>query len=89
MQHSLLSVPTCLTAKGDRAEFLYSPLNNADVVTYDCAVPQSWVDAMTRRGFDNPASHVVTCYLKGGMTCIMPITDYGLRILSTVATYEA
>lgn len=85
----LLSCPHVLTTKGERAEFLYSPQNNADVATYDCAVPQSWTNAMTERGFDNPASHVVTVYFKGGMCTVMPITDYGVRMLATIATYEA
>lgn len=88
----ILNVPNQLTTKGERAEYLYSRANNPEVETYDCAVPQGWVDKVHARlpkdTYPSDISrHVVTVYYTDKSVRIMPITDYGLNALCTLASY--
>lgn len=71
--------------KGAIAEHLYGL--DPEIQTFDCAVPQSWVETASQRGFKDPARHVVTCYFNDGSMRIMPVTKYGLDIIATLGTY--
>lgn len=85
----LLNVPSHLTTKGEIAEYLYSPSTNPAIEAYDCAVPHYWAQAANSRltEFDSDiARHVVTVYYKDKSVRIMPLTDYALRALATIAT---
>lgn len=85
---NLLNIPKELTTKGERAEYLYG--NDPRVSTYDCAVPIDWARMANERCTEaetDIARHVVTCYYKDKTVRIMPITDYGLMHLATLATY--
>ena len=85
----LLNVPQQLRTKGERAEFLYG--YHPDITTYDCALPLMWVQQAQQRIpshiSDNISAHLVTCYYKDKSMRIMPITDTGMLILATLATY--
>lgn len=70
-------------SKGEAAKHLYP------YATTDCAVPQTWVDNMVARGFDDPAAHFVTCYFGNNPAVIMPVTQPGVLMAATVATYSA
>lgn len=56
--------------------------------TYDCALPQPWVDSMAERGLD-VRSHFVWYYPNGGTGMIPgyphPITREGVEMLGIVA----
>ena len=88
---TLLNCPSVLTTKGDRAEYLYSPANNPQIEAYDCALPLMWVQQAQQRIpshiSNNISSHLVTCYYKDKSMRIMPLTDTGMLILATLATY--
>jgi hypothetical protein len=54
-------------------------------LVYDYAIPQDWVDAMVRRGFD-PRGHVVWGYPRGGIAGQpYPITVEGMLGLARIA----
>lgn len=81
------------TTKGELAARLYPN------TTIDCAVPQYFVDKMSRV-FDNPARHFVTVYKnhaydtpKAGNIqmmdgVVMPITDEGIYMLACAANWS-
>jgi hypothetical protein len=72
------------TTKGQAAEKLYSGQ------TYDCAIPQSFVNACHERGFDDITGHFVTLYPKGEtFGYIAPITARGVEIAARIATHSA
>jgi hypothetical protein len=54
-------------------------------ITYDTALPQSWVNTMADRGFD-VRGHFVTLYPKDSVAYMAPITDQGIRIAAVVAS---
>ena len=54
-------------------------------VTFDCALPQDWVNKMTDRGFD-PRGHFVTLYPKDSVSYMAPITEDGVRMAAIVAS---
>lgn len=85
--NNLLKVPAHLRTKGERADYLYGA-DNSDVDTYDCAVPLEWCKFADSRGFADAARHVVSVYYKDSSFRIMPVTEYGLRWLCTLATYS-
>lgn len=72
-------------SKGEAAEMLYAG------ETYDCAIPQPWVDACRERGFDDVACHFVMLYPEGvgiaGSPYLAPITAEGVEIAARLATY--
>jgi hypothetical protein len=68
-----------LSTVGEVASTVYPEM------TYDTALPQEWVDAVTRRGFD-PRGHVVWGYPKGSLGGQpYPITVTGLEGLCRLA----
>lgn len=69
--------------KGEAAEYLYPG------VTFDCAIPQGWVRAMTSRGFEDSAAHFISLYPTDAPSYIAPITPTGVWMVSIVATYDA
>ena len=54
-------------------------------VTFDTALPQQWVDAMSERGFD-VRGHFVTLYPKDSVAYMAPITTEGIRMAAIVAS---
>jgi hypothetical protein len=58
--------------------------------TFDTALPQQWVDAMSERGFD-VRGHFVTLYPTGSMIgyYMAPITDQGIEMAARIASMEA
>ena len=54
-------------------------------VTFDTALPQQWVDAMSERGFD-VRSHFVTLYPKDSVAYMAPITTEGIRMAAIIAS---
>jgi len=56
-------------------------------VTYDTALPHTWVTKMQERGFD-PRGHFITLYPRdsGPFGYMAPITDEGVRIAALVAS---
>lgn len=75
------------TSKGELAEKLYSGM------TYDCALPQSWLDDATARGMDTLvggwlASHFITLYPDSGVPYIAPITADGVKIVAILASVK-
>lgn len=75
------------TTKGEAAERLFPGQ------TYDCALPQSFIEACRQRGFDDVAGHFVMLYPKGsgiaGTEYIAPITEKGIEIAARIMTYSA
>jgi hypothetical protein len=69
----------------------------AENIEYDCALPQSWVNAVSNRftdiqleEFGNIASHFVYVYDNSGEhreEYVMPLTKTGCKILGKLATY--
>lgn len=55
-------------------------------VTFDPALPQAWVDSMFDRGFD-VRGHFVMLYPAGKIAYVAPVTEEGVRMAATVATY--
>lgn len=53
--------------------------------TYDCSLPQGWVDACTQRGLD-PRGHFVWLYDDGDWGLPAPITETGDRITRVLAS---
>lgn len=78
-------------SKGELAEKLYPNMS------VDCAVPQSFIDLLKSRGFNHPASHLVTVYKNHAYDApkagdqgmmdgvVMPITDQGIYMLAVMA----
>jgi hypothetical protein len=58
--------------------------------TFDTALPQQWVDAMSERGFD-VRRNFVTMYPTGSMLgfYMAPITDQGIEMAARIASMEA
>jgi hypothetical protein len=56
-------------------------------VTFDTALPQQWVDAMSERDFD-VRGHFVTLYPKGkaAFPYMAPVTVEGIRMAAIVAS---
>jgi hypothetical protein len=54
-------------------------------VTFDTALPQQWVDAMSERGFD-VRGHFITLYPKDSVAYMAPITTEGIRMAAIVAS---
>lgn len=75
------------TTKGEAADALYAG------ITYDCAIPQSFVDACYQRGFDDAACHFVMLYPdtldNPSPPYIAPITPRGVEIMARIGTYTA
>jgi hypothetical protein len=64
-------------SKGERAARLYPD------VTFDYALPQSWVDKMTELGHKNVAGNFVWIYSGEGMMGEPgPISDEGIQMLA-------
>jgi len=53
--------------------------------TFDTALPQQWVDAMSERGFD-VRRNFVTLYPKDSVAYMAPITTEGIRMAAIVAS---
>ena len=53
--------------------------------TFDTALPQQWVDAMSERGFD-VRGHFITLYPKDSVAYMAPITTEGIRMAAIVAS---
>lgn len=86
------------TTKGELAKELYPNM------TYDCAIPQSFIKRLEDRGFESPASNFITVYIKhhaetgtdtdliGRTTMmdgvVMPITDEGIYMLAVLAQFS-
>mgnify|MGYP005995587897 FL=1 len=58
-------------------------------ITFDYAVPSSWQQAMSDRGFDDAADHFVTLYPVVGTAYIAPVTLEGVMMASIVCTHSA
>ena len=54
-------------------------------VTFDCALPQKWVNEMAERGFD-VRGHFVTLYPDEGVDYMAPITAEGIRMAAIIAS---
>ena len=54
-------------------------------VTFDCALPQTWVNQMDERGFD-VRGHFVTLYPDEGVDYMAPITAEGIRMAAIIAS---
>ena len=78
-------------SKGDLANQLYK----SDNVDFDCAIPQYWIDKISKRfpdeqleTFGNLAGHFVYVYDASDKTeYIAPLTKTGCKILGTLSLY--
>jgi hypothetical protein len=69
-------------SKGELAAQLYPD------ITYDCALPQSWVDGMYQRGFDNVASLFVWGYPDNDSNGYpLPLCTEAMCMLAQVSRY--
>jgi hypothetical protein len=56
-------------------------------LTYDSALPQSWVDACYQRGIQ-PVGHVVWAYPKGSFGGHpVPVSEEGIHLLGKLAAH--
>lgn len=56
--------------------------------TYDCALPQGWVDLVEERTGTSPVGHVVWLYPQGHlMGYPMPVTPIGMHVLGQLAAF--
>jgi hypothetical protein len=54
-------------------------------LTFDCALPQTWVDEMAERGFD-VRGNFVTLYPENESVYMAPVTKEGVRMAAIVAS---
>lgn len=73
--------------KGDLAAELYGDM------TYDTAIPQSWLDDANARSMDlivegGLASHFVTVYPEYGVPYVAPLTADGVKVCAILASVK-
>lgn len=94
----IIQFKTASMNKGEVADAIYPhEFRMANDVHYDCALPQFWLDKISRRfpddqleSFGNLSSHFIYVYDNSGPhreEYIMPITKVGCKILGIVSLY--
>ena len=74
--------PLNAISKGDLAEQLYSG------ITYDCAIPISFIKLLKDRGFnDDLSSQLIMLYPDNEAAYIAPLTTSAIQALATIASY--